>query len=115
MRRHKIVKAATYNTASEIFMLTPSALLSFLSQISELDGQNISVEETPTSLIVSIGDNQYTLITNEIVEVADDEVVDVYSYWNITYISSAAETNSAAHSPAARPVAHAIWRLNPPV
>lgn len=42
-------------------ILTPSALLGFLSQVEELTGKEITFSETEDELTVTIGDSQYIL------------------------------------------------------
>ena len=59
-------------------ILTPSGLITFLSQIEELDGKDtLGIQESDNGLTVFIGDSVYQLNSelNSEVEVAD-EVVD---------------------------------------
>ena len=63
-------------------LLTPAALLDFLRQVDELADKDISVDETGSTLTVTIGESTYGIDLNqaEIVEVPDevvDEVADV--------------------------------------
>ena len=54
-------------------VLTPSALLTFLSQIEELDGRDdMSIEETSDTIELHIGDSSYILMSPETSEVAVD-------------------------------------------
>lgn len=58
-------------------ILTPSALLAFLSEIEELQDYSLSLSENEGELIVSIGDSQYILQSPEesTVEI-DTEVIE---------------------------------------
>ena len=57
-------------------LFTPAALLDFLLQIDELADYGISVEESGNSIIVKIGDSEYTINMSDAQEVeAPDEVV----------------------------------------
>ena len=63
-------------------LLTPAALLDFLRQVDELSDKDISVDETGSTLTVTIGESTYGIDLNqaETVEVPDevvDEVADV--------------------------------------
>lgn len=63
-------------------LLTPAALLDFLRQVDELADKDISVDETGSTLTVTIGESSYGIDLNqaETVEVPDevvDEVADV--------------------------------------
>lgn len=63
-------------------LLTPAALLDFLRQVDELADKDISIDETGSTLTVTIGESTYGIDLNqaEIVEVPDevvDEVADV--------------------------------------
>lgn len=63
-------------------LLTPAALLDFLRQVDELADKDISVDETGSTLSVTIGESTYGIDLNqaETVEVPDeivDEVADV--------------------------------------
>lgn len=63
-------------------LLTPAALLDFLRQVDELAEKDISVDETGSTLSVTIGESTYGIDLNqaETVEVPDevvDEVADV--------------------------------------
>lgn len=63
-------------------LLTPAALLDFLRQVDELADKDISVDETGSTLTVTIGESTYDIDLNqaETVEVPDevvDEVADV--------------------------------------
>ncbi len=63
-------------------LLTPAALLDFLRQVDELADKDISVDETGSTLTVTIGESTYGIDLNqaETVEVPDevvDEVSDV--------------------------------------
>ena len=63
-------------------LLTPAALLDFLRQVDELADKDISVDETGSTLTVTIGESTYGIDLNqaETVEVPDevvDEVADV--------------------------------------
>ena len=63
-------------------LLTPAALLDFLRQVDELADKDISVDETGSTLTVTIGESTYGVDLNqaETVEVPDevvDEVADV--------------------------------------
>ena len=54
-------------------ILTPSALLGFLSQIEELKDKELTFNENETNLTVTIGDNQYILDASDAPEVTIDE------------------------------------------
>lgn len=54
-------------------ILTPSALLGFLSQIEELKDKDIDFSESDTNLTVTIGENQYVLDASDAPEVEIDE------------------------------------------
>ena len=63
-------------------LLTPAALLDFLRQVDELADKDIAVDETGSTLTVTIGESTYGIDLNraETVEVPDevvDEVADV--------------------------------------
>ena len=63
-------------------LLTPAALLDFLRQVDELADKDISVDETGSTLTVTIGESTYGIDINaaEDIEVPDevvDEVADV--------------------------------------
>ena len=56
---------------NETLVLTPSALLAFLSQIEELKDLDIELAQVEGSLDISIGNTTYTLLS------PDDSVVEV--------------------------------------
>lgn len=60
-------------------LLTPAALLDFLRQVDELADKDISVDETGSTLSVTIGDSTYGIDLNqaETVEVPDEVVEEV--------------------------------------
>lgn len=60
-------------------LLTPAALLDFLRQVDELSDKDISVDETGSSLTVTIGESSYGIDLNqaEAVEVPEDVVEEV--------------------------------------
>lgn len=59
------------------YVLTPSALFAFLTQVEELDGQNIGISEDEGVLTIYIGNSEYKLRGSEDSEVkVDAEVVD---------------------------------------
>ena len=61
----------------DVLVITPSGLLEFLSQISELEGLSVSVEEQADGINVNIGGSSYLLQCDRssVVEV-EPEVVD---------------------------------------
>lgn len=63
----------------DMVVLTPSALLAFLSQIEELKDVNIEVDEYADLIKVKIGENTYTLEAPEdsIVQVSNDAIEEV--------------------------------------
>lgn len=61
---------------NDTLILTPSALFSFLSQIPELSGKEIQVQDNGSSIKVSIGDAQYVLQPDTVLSEVDAEVVD---------------------------------------
>lgn len=65
---------------NETLVLTPSALLAFLSQIEELKDLDIELSQVGGSLDISIGNTTYTLLSpdDSVVEV-DDIAVDEIS------------------------------------
>lgn len=63
--------------SNEALILTPSALLAFLSQIEELDTKgNLSIEEGDGTLTVSIGDSTYVLESGASISDVEGDVVD---------------------------------------
>ena len=60
-------------------LLTPAALLDFLRQVDELSDKDISVDETGSTLTVTIGESTYGIDLNqaETVEVPDEVVEEV--------------------------------------
>ena len=60
-------------------LLTPAALLDFLRQIDELSDKDISLDETGSTLTVTIGESTYGIDTNvaEDIEVPDEVVEEV--------------------------------------
>lgn len=58
-----------------MLVLTPSALLAFLSQIEELNQLDIQLEENDSSISIKIGNNTYSLESNEEL-IVEDELVD---------------------------------------
>ena len=64
---------------NDIVVLTPSALLAFLTQIDELKDVNIEMEEYGSFIKIKIGENYYTLEAPEssAVEVSNDVVDEV--------------------------------------
>lgn len=60
-------------------LLTPAALLDFLRQVDELADKDISVDETGSTLSVTIGESTYGIDLNqaETVEVPDEVVEEV--------------------------------------
>lgn len=67
--------AATNFGAEDILVLTPSGLMSFLTQVEELNGLELDLSETDSGLIISIGNSSYTLQCATELDV-EDEVVD---------------------------------------
>ena len=63
----------------DMVVLTPSALLAFLSQIEELKDVNIEVDEYADFIKVKIGENHYTLEAPEdsTVQVSNDAIEEV--------------------------------------
>lgn len=58
-------------------ILTPSALLGFLSEIEELQDKEINFSESDNKLVVMIDSNQYVLDASDAPEVSvDDEVIE---------------------------------------
>ena len=58
-------------------LFTPSAVLDLLSQIAELDGQDISLAESDGQIIITIGDSSYEISTSQATEVpVEDEVIE---------------------------------------
>lgn len=60
----------------ETLILTPSALFSFLSQIDELMGKEITVEDNGQDIEVNIGESKYVLQPGVELSDVDSEVVD---------------------------------------
>ena len=61
-----------------MIVLTPSALLAFLTQIDELKNYNISIIEQDSGIEVQIGDSVYQLESPAASEISvNDEVVDM--------------------------------------
>lgn len=61
-------------------LLTPAALLDFLRQIDELSDKDISLDETGSTITVTIGDSVYGIDLNRAEEIeVPDEVVDEVS------------------------------------
>lgn len=60
-------------------LLTPAALLDFLRQVDELADKDISIDETDSTITVTIGDSVYGIDVNkaEDVEVPDEVVEEV--------------------------------------
>ena len=58
-------------------VLTPSALLAFLSQIDELKDKEIIVDDSGDDIQVTIGDTKYSLQPGVELSEVDPEVVDV--------------------------------------
>ena len=54
-------------------ILTPSALLGFLSEIEELKDKEITFNESDTELSIVIDGNQYLLDASDAVEIAVDD------------------------------------------
>lgn len=54
-------------------ILTPSALLGFLSQIEELKDKDIDFSEGDNELVVTIDDNKYVLDASDAPEIEIDE------------------------------------------
>ena len=67
------------NKSNGMLVLTPSALLAFLTQIEELKDQDISITEDKNSIEVQIGESFYTVESPETseVEVNEDAVEDI--------------------------------------
>lgn len=59
---------------NEMLVLTPSALVAFLSEIEELKGLDLELTENNNSLDIKIGDNNYKLESpaESVVEVNDE-------------------------------------------
>lgn len=60
---------------SETKVLTVSGLVSFLSEIEELQGKDISVADEDSTLTISIGDSTYRIESPESSEVEVDSAV----------------------------------------
>lgn len=74
------IKASESILSEEALVLTPSALLAFLSEIEELDAQGtLSIEQNDGQLIVSIGESTYVLESADSPVAVDDDVVDTIS------------------------------------
>lgn len=84
MQREISCEDYTLGTNSdEMLVLTPSAILAFLSEIEELQAVDISLEENENCLNIMIGDNVYKLESSDYIEVpVADEVVDTISELN---------------------------------
>ena len=66
---------------SETKVLTVSGLVSFLSEIEELQGKDISVADEDSTLTISIGDSTYRIESLESSEVeVDSAVVDTVDF-----------------------------------
>lgn len=58
-------------------LFTPAAVLDLLSQISELEGQDISLAESDGQIIITIGESSYEIPTTQATEVpVEDEVIE---------------------------------------
>ena len=60
-------------------LLTPAALLDFLRQIDELSDKDISLDETGSTLTVTIGESTYGIALDQVedIEVPDEVVEEV--------------------------------------
>ena len=68
---------ASDSKANDEILFTPAALLDFLLQIDELADYGVSVEEANSSIIVKIGNSEYTISMSDAQEIeAPDEVVE---------------------------------------
>ena len=61
----------------ETLILTPSALFDVLSQIEELKGHEIQVEQNDEGIYIQIDTNKYNLQPGTELSDVDDEIVDV--------------------------------------
>jgi len=61
----------------ETLILTPSALFDVLSQIEELKGHEIQVEQNDEGIYIKIDENKYNLQPGTELSDVDDEIVDV--------------------------------------
>lgn len=68
-------------------LLTPAALLDFLRQVDELADKDISVDDTGSTLNITIGDSSYSIDLNqaEDVEVPDEVVEEVSDVADAAY------------------------------
>lgn len=67
------------NKSNNMLVMTPSALLAFLTQIEELSDKDISISETDRSIEVKIGESIYTIESPEesVVEINQEAVDDI--------------------------------------
>ena len=71
-----LIKEVTLMENNEI-LFTPAGLLDFLRQIDELSDKDISVDETGSTLTVTIGESSYGIVLDQAQTVeAPDDVVD---------------------------------------
>lgn len=57
----------------DILVITPSALLGFLSELEELKGKDIDFVENPDSVEITVGGTQYVLDASNAPEIEVDE------------------------------------------
>jgi len=69
-------------------LFTPAAVLDLLSQIAELDGQDISLAESDGTVLITIGESAYEIPTSNAVDVPVEEEV----------IEQVAEANDEGYS-----------------
>lgn len=70
----RIIKAAEEDYSQILF--TPSSLVDFLTQIDELKGVNIGVNDDGENVSISIGDSKYEINPKSVtdIDVSDDDV-----------------------------------------
>lgn len=70
----RIIKAAKEDYSQILF--TPSSLVDFLTQIDELKGVNIGVNDDGENVSISIGDSTYEINPKSVtdIDVSDDDV-----------------------------------------
>nr|DAF03449.1 MAG TPA: hypothetical protein [Bacteriophage sp.] len=70
----RIIKAAEEDYSQILF--TPSSLVDFLTQIDELKGVNIGVNDDGENVSISIGDSTYEINPKSVtdIDVSDDDV-----------------------------------------
>lgn len=68
------VKMDSYDSS---ILITPSALLTLLSQVEELKGYDIGLSEEDNKVVLTIGESTYQLEPESQLEVSEDIVEDV--------------------------------------